>query len=184
MPVLFAQNPRRERLRRVIVLDRHHRLQNNRPGIETLVHEMHRAARKFRAVFERLPLRFESRKRRQQRRMNVQDAVRKRANEIWRKQSHVPGQADELNAFLFERRNDLPVVHLAFEPLRRNRARRNSTCTRPFDSRRVLLITQHDRDFGVWDAPRLGARGQRLKIRASPRNQHANALFHGAAKLA
>ena len=59
--MLFAQDALGERFRRVAILDGHHRLQHDRPCVQIFVHEMHGAARKFRAVFERLALRFEPR---------------------------------------------------------------------------------------------------------------------------
>ena len=43
------------------------------PGVELGRHEVHRRAADLDAVLERLPLRVDARKRRQQRRMNVQD---------------------------------------------------------------------------------------------------------------
>ena len=45
------------------------------PASRVFVHEMHRAAREFHAVLERLALRFESRESGQQRGMNIQDAA-------------------------------------------------------------------------------------------------------------
>ena len=79
--MLLFQNAGRKRLHRVVIQHRHRRLHDDRAGVQVLIHEMHRAAGDLDAVFERLMLRIQAGKRRQQRRMNVQNAVRKLADE-------------------------------------------------------------------------------------------------------
>ena len=57
---------------------------HDRPRVQVLVHEVHRAAGDLHAVLQRLVLRVETRECRQQRRMNIQNALRKLANETTR----------------------------------------------------------------------------------------------------
>src|SRR5260370_25600543 len=87
-PVLLRQNPRRQRLLRVLIANRHRGLQHNRSGIQILIHEVHRASGKFHAIFQRLPRRFQPLKQWQQRRMNIKNTIGERSNEKWRNHPH------------------------------------------------------------------------------------------------
>ena len=81
----------------VVVQHRHGRLQDDRTTIELGRDQMHGGAADPHTVLERLALRIEARKCRQQRRMNVEDAVRKRI-EQWRPdEAHEPGEADQID---------------------------------------------------------------------------------------
>ena len=95
-------------------------LHNDRPVVEFFVHEMHGAAGDFHAIGEGLLLRFEARKRGQQRRMDVQNPPRKLLHEPRRQQPHVSGQADQVYVFLFQSGDDFAVMLLARLALRRN----------------------------------------------------------------
>ena len=176
--MFFAQDAFGERVRRVAILDWHHGLHHNRPRVQILVHEMHGAARKFRAVLQRLALRFKSRKRGQERRVNIQNALRKRGHKIRRKQPHVASEANEVHVFLLQRRNHKLVVRFALQALRGNCARLDSAGARLLDSLRGFPVAHHNRDFGVGNAPRGHTGRQRVRIRAAPRKQHADVLFH------
>src|SRR6267154_1753299 len=90
-------------------------LHDDRAGVEILVNEVDRAAGEFYAIFEGLALRFQARERRKQRRVNIQDAIRKFGDEIGREQAHVPGEADELDSVLGEDGGHLTIVDFAFE---------------------------------------------------------------------
>ena len=74
--MFLSQDPRRERLHGVGVQHRNRRLQNDRTRVQFFVHEMHRAAGDLDAVFERLMLRVETRKGRQQRWVNIENPIR------------------------------------------------------------------------------------------------------------
>ncbi len=163
--MLLAQDALGKRVFRVGIVNRDHRLQNDRPGVQILVHEMHGAAGEFRAVLERLPLRFKSRKRRQQRRMNIQDAVGKRRDEIGRKQPHVACEADQIDIFFPERRDYQFVVGLALQSLwMESRAFRCRDARALIDSLRVLAIAHHEGDLRVGDASGGDAIGQSFEI--------------------
>ena len=68
---------------------------DDRPAIELGGHEMDGRAADAHAVLERLPLRVEPGKRRQQRRMNVEDAIGKRLEQRRPDQPHEAGQTDQ-----------------------------------------------------------------------------------------
>ena len=65
----------------VAVEHRHRRLRDDRPGVGARVDEVHGAAGDARAVVERLPLRVHAGERRQERRVDVEDAAGKGAEE-------------------------------------------------------------------------------------------------------
>jgi hypothetical protein len=73
--VFLDQDPRRQRVDRVIVVDRHGGLQHDRSAIEFERHQVHGCAGDFHAVRERLLLRIGAGKGRQQRGMDVEDRV-------------------------------------------------------------------------------------------------------------
>ena len=55
--MLFGQDPRRQRIHRVVFEDRHGGLQDDRSAIELGRHEVHGRTRDAHPVRERLPLR-------------------------------------------------------------------------------------------------------------------------------
>ncbi len=94
--MLLLEDPGRERLGRVVVEDGHRALQHDRPGVAPRVHQVHRAPRDLDAVRPRLPLGVEAGEARQQRRVDVDDALREARDERRREQPHVAGEADPL----------------------------------------------------------------------------------------
>ena len=65
-----------KRLRRVVVAHRHGGLQHDGTAVELRGDQVHGCARDLDAVLERLPLRVDAGKRRQERRVHVEDARR------------------------------------------------------------------------------------------------------------
>ena len=182
--MFLFQNARGKRFRRVVIQHRHNGLQDNRPGVEILVHKMHRAAGEIHAVFQRLPLRLEARKRGQQRGMNIQNAPAKRGNKKRRQQAHESRQANQVHFIFREHRGHQPVIRLALQPLGGNHLRRNSAFGGARNPRRAFAIADHDGDFRAGNASRGDAIGQRLKIRPAPAQKHGNLFGHDHCKLA
>src|SRR2546427_1306186 len=108
---------------RIFVEDGDSGLQNDRAGVEIFVDEMHGAAGEFDAIFEGLALRFEAGEGREQRRVDVQDAVWIFGDEKRRQQAHVTGKANEIDSVLVESGGDLAVVDFALQGLRRDDTR-------------------------------------------------------------
>jgi hypothetical protein len=108
--VLFGQNALRERVLVVLLQNGDRTLQDDYAVIEMLVDKMHCAASHFDAVLEGLLLRVETGKRRQQRGMNVEDAIRKRGDEPGREQAHVARKADEIDIVSAQAGDHIGVV--------------------------------------------------------------------------
>src|SRR5215831_15154788 len=75
--VLLGEDPIGKRVLVVRIEDGYRGLQNDRPGIQIFIHKVDRTTGELHSVIERLPLRFESGKRWQKGRMNVQNTLRK-----------------------------------------------------------------------------------------------------------
>src|SRR5712692_3949826 len=111
--VLLDQNPRRERVHRVIVQNRNGRLNDDRARVQLRGDEMHRRATDAHAVLEGTPLRVAPGKRRKQGWMDVQDPIRKCAEHRWAHKSHVTGQAHEINITRPQGLNDGSIERIA-----------------------------------------------------------------------
>ena len=86
---------------------------DDRPAVEFGVDEMHGRAAHAHAVLERLPLRVEAGKRRQQRRMDVQDPFGKRLEQRRPDQPHEAGQTDQIDVARAQLLDERPVVGVA-----------------------------------------------------------------------
>lgn len=126
------------------------------------------AARQLHAVFQRLSLRLQPGKGRQQRRMNIENALWKSLHKIGRKQPHVAGQANQIDPLLLQNGYHLAVVSLTFEAFRRQHVRQQSASFGPFDSRSVRTIADDHRDSRAGDGAGTHGVGERLEIRAAP----------------
>ncbi len=113
--VLFFQNSGRERFYCIVIEHRHGGLNNDRPGIKILIHEVDRTAGNLDTVLERLVLRIESLECRQQRWMNVQYAIRKSPHEVGAQQAHETSQADQLHVMLSKLLHQLAIVDFPVE---------------------------------------------------------------------
>ena len=91
---LLMWDMRRNLRRDVVPADR-------RAVIEFVVNKMNRATRYFYAVFDCLPLRVESGKRRKQTRMNINDFIGKRLDKIARQKPHITRETNQFNTVPF-----------------------------------------------------------------------------------
>src|ERR1700744_1512832 len=98
--MLLLENSGSQRVLVITVEDRHCLLHNDGAMIRFLIPKVARKAGNFYSVTKGLFLRFESGKRRQQRRMNVENLARELLHEPWREQTHISRQADEINPVL------------------------------------------------------------------------------------
>ena len=101
--VLYPKDSRRQRLRRVVIGDRNRALHQDRTGIGFRNDKMHGGAGNLHAGAQRLALRVEPRKRRQQRRMNVEHAAIPALHEFGRQQPHESAEANQLDPMLLQR---------------------------------------------------------------------------------
>src|SRR5215470_484042 len=116
--------------------------------------------------------------------MNIQDALRKRRDEIRRKQAHIAGQTDQVDLGLAQRCGHLAIIDLALQALRRYYKCGQSASTSAIYSRRALTIAQHQCDFRVGNSPGRYTIRQGLEVRATPTQEHTNAPFHEEKTLA
>ena len=123
-------------------------------------------------------------KRRQKRRVNIENPLRKRRNEIWRKQTHVAGEANQIHFCFVQRGDHEAVVGFAFQPLRRNHARGEATRFGAVDSGGGFAIAQDQRDFRVGNSSRHDGIGEGFEVRAAAAQEHAYALGHKQKTLA
>ena len=182
--MLFFQNPGTQRFSDIVVGDGNHRLQNDRASIERLIDKVHGAAAEFHAVIERLALRLESGKRRQQRGMDIENSAAKRRDEVRREQAHESGQAHQIHARLVQRGDNQAIIGFPLHSFRRNHARRNAALGGAQKARGVLAIADHDGDFSIGNAARRYAIGQCLKIGTAAAKQNANSFGHEPVTLA
>jgi hypothetical protein len=113
--VFFFQDFFRERRFRIRVLYWNYSLQHDGASVEIFVDKVYGATGEFYSVFEGLALGFETGERREQRRVNVQDAIWVFRDKEWGEQAHVAGEADQFHLVLVENGSDLAVVNFALE---------------------------------------------------------------------
>src|SRR5439155_5330528 len=111
--MFFNQNARGQTFNCVALVNRHHTLRNDRSAIERLINKMNRAAGFFGALLERLPLRVEARKRRQQTRMNVQNATAIAVEKLARQHAHVASQTNQIDFAGLQSGDDFAIVFCA-----------------------------------------------------------------------
>jgi len=127
-------------------------LQDDGAGIEIFVDEVDGASGELDAVVEGLLLRFEAGEGRQERRVNIEDALGKGGYEEGGEKAHVAGEADEINFVFVEYGGDLAVVGFAFEAFGGDGARGNVAGGGAFEAGGAGLVANYDGDFGVGDA--------------------------------
>ena len=96
--MLFDQDARRQRLRRVIVSHGNRRLRDDRAAVEFTRDEMHGDARDLDAVRPGLALRVDARERRQQRWMDVENGVLEFVEERPAEKTHEAREAHQRHA--------------------------------------------------------------------------------------
>ena len=121
--------------------------------VQVLVDKVHRAASHFHAIVEGLLLRVEARKRRQQRGMNVENAIGKRRHKLRRKQPHVAGQADQVDPCAVRQAVTSASCSARLRPLETNTACGRPSSRAACDALGVGHIRDHDRDLNTLQAP-------------------------------
>src|SRR4249920_2803191 len=110
------------------------------------------AAGKLDAIFESLALGLEAGERREQRRVNVEDAVGEGGDEIRGEKAHVAGEADEIDFVFVEDGDDLAVVGFALEAFGGDGAGGDAAGFGTVEAGSAFAIADDDGDFGVGDA--------------------------------
>src|SRR5437764_3543932 len=108
-----------------------------------LIHEVDCASGNLHSVMKGLVLRVEAWERRQQRRMNIQNALRKLTYKVSAQQPHEPGQTNQFDLVAFQLFHQLPVIDFAVEPFRREADYEESSLTGDFEASRFRAISDH-----------------------------------------
>ena len=174
--MFLLQNAGRQRVFVVGVEHRNSLLHDDRAVVEFLVHKMHGAAGNFHSVSEGLLLRFESGKRGQQRRMDVENPLRKLLHEPRREQAHVSREADQIHIVLLERGDDFAVVFLSRLALRWNHQRIQAALPCRGDARCVRFVGDDNGNARVRDAARVDAVGDGDEVRAASGEKNAEGM--------
>jgi len=181
--MLFHKNPLRQRVRVIRIQNRNSALQHHHPMVQVLVHKMHRASGNLHPVIESLRLRIKPRKRRQQRRMNIQDPVRERRHKLRREQPHVPRQANQVHIMTAQAGGHVRIVLRAAPALGDKDRGRQAKLAGRTDSDGIGNIGNDDSNFHARQ-PALAHRARnRQKIGPPAREQDADAerdVFCGA----
>ena len=182
--VLLDEDPRGQRLFGVVVPDRDGHLQNDRPGIELGVDQVHRGAAHLRAVAQRLSLRVQSGKRRQQRRVDVEDRVRERRDERRSQQPHEARQAHQVDFVGAQRRNDGRIEGSPGRELTViDHQRGHRRCPRAIESRGVADVGDDEGNRRVEGVRRRRTRGSPAGCFRGPRSaRRGGGVPHRGAK--
>src|ERR1700688_4793780 len=154
----------------------HSLLHDDRSMIKFLIDEMHRAAGDFHSVSESLLLRFEPRKSRQQRGMDVENPPRKLLHEPWREQPHVPRQADQVHFVLLQSSDNFTIVFFARLTLRWNDQRLQSTLACSCDTRCIGVVRNYNGNARIRNAARVDAVCDSHKVRAASGEENTKGM--------
>jgi hypothetical protein len=173
--MLFEEYARRQSFDRIIVLDGHDLLRDDRPTVQHLVNEMNCAASPFDSMLQGLPLRIEAGKGRQQGRMNIENASAKSLYELGREQSHITGQADQINRASAKGSDCFPVMQDSRAPAPLNEERLKASLGGARETLCVFLVADDDRDLSFRKTPFADGTGKRQHVRAAPGDQNSDA---------
>src|SRR5262245_35262922 len=100
--MLFSEDACRQGLHRVAVEHRHGGLKHDWAAIELRRNQMYRGATHTHAVRQRLPLSIQPGEGRQERRVNVEDAVRESLEQRRADAAHETGETDETDTAIVQ----------------------------------------------------------------------------------
>jgi len=155
----------------VIGMGRHDRLCNDRSGVDHGANEVHGAPGESHTCGKRLSLRVESRKSRQQGRMNVDNSITPRLYEGRVENAHEPGQADQIDPPVAEQSADFRGE--STPSATRDDDARNSCRSRKRESRRLAPIADNQDYFGGVGGISAGVK-QRSQVRSAAREKYTH----------
>ena len=148
------------------------------PWSTCLVDEVDGASRDLGSVVERLLLGVEAGEGRQQRGVDVEDAVGEGAHELGRDEAHVAGQADEIDLVLVEAREHFGIVVGALAAGRGDRDGGEAKLARRGEAGRIVAVGEHDGNLRAEQALLLDGLGDGKEIGATAGEKDAK-TFHG-----
>ena len=108
--------------------------------------------------------------------MDVQDAVGEGAHKLRRDDAHVSGQADQIDAMLAQRSDDLGVVLGALAPRRWNGDGEQTELSRRFEAGGVGQVRQNDGDLRAGETALADRLGDGHEVRTASREQNPESL--------
>ena len=140
-------------------------LQHDDSVVQLFIHKMHRAAGDANSILQRLTLRIEARKCRQQRRMNIQNRIGKGGHKFRRQQAHISSQANQFHAMFAQAGDDFGILLGALSSARLQ----SPACVRPRACGRgnpsgIRAIGNDNGNFRVFDFAAVNRVGNRQKV--------------------
>src|SRR5882724_4677900 len=100
----------------IVVFYRYNSLKNDNTVVNSLVNEVDGAAGELSPVIKRLALSIEAGKRWQQRRVNIEDAIREGLHKCGRDNTHITSKANKIDIMVGKCRDHLSIVRDAVLP--------------------------------------------------------------------
>ena len=173
--VLRRMDALMQSFRGVAIQDRDGLLPDDRAGIDPRINKMNGAARDFHPMVKGLFPGFQAGKRRQKRRMDIDDASFEGLQKLSLKDPHEACQYQQINSCLAKRRH-VGALGVFFQFCskfaRRKEAGWEPTLARPFENPCVLDVTQHQGNLR-WHLAGRTCIGYRDEIRAFARAEYA-----------
>lgn len=174
--MLLLQNSLGERVFVVFGQHGNRALRDDYAMIEVFIDEMNGAAADLNTVFERLPLRVETWKCRQQRRMNVQNPIWECRKEGGRDEPHVSGEADQIHLMLAQTSDDRSVMLAAAESFALDYVRIQAAIFCRFDAWNIRFVGDYDCNFRAGNLPCGDIVGDGEEVGAASGEQDSKAL--------
>ncbi len=171
--MFLDEDPGRQAFHRITVEHGNRSLPNNWTAVQLAGDEMHGGAAHLDPVLEGLPLRLQARKRRQQRRMDVENGRGKRVEQDGTNQTHEPGKTHQPHVARAQRVDQRPIVVVAGrEVVVRQTERVDSRLARAREAGRVRSVRNHD-SYPRVQAPASDCVDNRLQVAAAAGDENA-----------
>jgi hypothetical protein len=151
-------------------------LHDDRPMIELFVDKVHGASGDSDPIGESLTLRVETGKGGQQRRVDVENALREGAHKLHRQQSHVASETDEINLVRLQTGDDLGIVLGALPSSRLNHLGRESCTPGSRNSGRIAPVGDYNGNLHTGQAPLRDSLGDGKKVGAPAGKQDSQTM--------
>jgi hypothetical protein len=127
-------------------------LPNDRATVKSFINEVNSAAGPLDAVLKHLCVHVESGKRRQKARVNIENAVAVRIDEIAGEQAHVAGQTNDFDPMPLKRQNCRPIMLFSRTALAFNCDGRQAACLRRSQTGSICVVANYQSDFSAGDS--------------------------------
>ena len=171
--MLLLENAFCKRMGIILLQDWHGFLQDDDTVIQLLVDKVYGAARDLYSVIKCLLLCIEPREGRQQRWMDIENALRKCLNKFYGEETHITCQADKVHVMLSQACDDFGVMLSALTPTCFNRNRRMTALDSRRQARRFSLVRDDNCNFCIRQFSVGNRIGNRQKIGSAPREKDA-----------